>query len=220
MATERSRGDPFRNDHADDGRRVECRARAVASIIRGADLEWVLLAATANLLTLLLVRLKSDELSRWLTGRARQPGLWGTRLRHAVRSFTHGLQCLSQDAPVVVLFAAVTSAGVWLTTLMNVFCGVRAMGLPLSLASSTLVVLAQSAGMLIPSGPANIGVYQFTTVAVATQLGVSRADALGLSVILHAGRFFPTTILGLGCLWRRSVTGWRSPALANGRRPL
>ena len=89
------------------------------------------------------------------------------------------------------------TALIWATTYGNVWLGVKALGVIVPPSGVLLMLVVQSAGMLIPSGPANLGVYQFTTVAAATRFGIDRTSALGISLVLHASRFFPTTFIGL-----------------------
>jgi uncharacterized protein (TIRG00374 family) len=155
------------------------------------------------LLALILMRRQSASLTAWLRWRlGPERSASYPRALGAVPAFAAGLDCLSREEPRTLALVAVTTALIWLTMLANVWCGVTALGLAVPFSASVVALIAQSFGMLIPSGPANLGVYQFTTVAAVALFGVSRTNALGLSLVLHASRFFPTTIVGLGYLVR------------------
>lgn len=120
------------------------------------------------------------------------------RWANALMAFVDGLEWMTRKemgriVPPVVLVSIL----IWLCMLVNVYWALVAFQFPLSLTAAVLLLVGQSFGMLVPSGPAQLGTYQFITVALLGLLGVSQTDALGLSLVLHATRFFPTTVIGL-----------------------
>jgi uncharacterized protein (TIRG00374 family) len=164
-------------------------------------------ACALALLALVAVRQKSVSLTAWLRARlGPERSASYARALGAVPSFAAGLDCLSREKPRILVLIAATSALIWLTVLANVWCGVKALNLAVPFSASVVTLIAQSFGMLVPAGPANVGVYQFTTVAAVALFGVDRTNGLGLSLVLHATRFFPTTIIGFG-YFLRLLTG-------------
>jgi len=54
-----------------------------------------------------------------------------------------------------------------------------------------------SLGMLLPSTPGAIGVYEASTVLALSWFGIEKEQALGIALFNHALQFIPTTLLGL-----------------------
>jgi len=148
-----------------------------------------------SLLMLLWLRLKGRALARWLETHGGQQS-YVRHLVDAVPTFSAGLDCLSRERGRDLVGVSALSALVWLAMFLNLVFGVYALSLTLPTSASLVILVTQSLGMIVPSGPANVGVYQFTTVAAATWFDVDRTSAFGLSLLLHATRFFPTTIIG------------------------
>jgi uncharacterized protein (TIRG00374 family) len=53
-----------------------------------------------------------------------------------------------------------------------------------------------SLGMLLPSTPGAIGVYEASAVLALSWFGVEKEQALGIALFIHALQFIPTTLLG------------------------
>jgi len=53
-----------------------------------------------------------------------------------------------------------------------------------------------SLGMLLPSTPGAIGVYEASTVLALSWFGIEKEQALGIALFNHALQFIPTTLLG------------------------
>ena len=53
-----------------------------------------------------------------------------------------------------------------------------------------------SLGMLLPSTPGAIGVYEASTVIALSWFGIEKEQALGIALFNHALQFIPTTLLG------------------------
>ena len=64
-------------------------------------------------------------------------------------------------------------------------------------------------GILIPSAPGYVGVFQAGAVAALLALGMDPSRGLALGIVVHAAQWIPTTILGvifmamMGLSWRR-----------------
>ncbi|HEX4414795.1 MAG TPA: lysylphosphatidylglycerol synthase transmembrane domain-containing protein [Lacipirellulaceae bacterium] len=66
-------------------------------------------------------------------------------------------------------------------------------------------------GLLIPSSPGNVGVYQYMTILALALFGVSHETALALGIVVHACVYLPITLTGIVILIRESVD-WRQRA--------
>ena len=76
-----------------------------------------------------------------------------------------------------------------------------------SIVAGYLTLAIVNFGLLIPSSPGNVGVYQYMTILALSLFGVSHETALALGVVVHACQYVPTTLTGLVVLFRESL-GW------------
>jgi uncharacterized membrane protein YbhN (UPF0104 family) len=73
---------------------------------------------------------------------------------------------------------------------------------PFEVGFLTLAVV--NLGILLPSAPGYIGIFQIAAVSAFMVLGHSQAEGLAFGVLVHAAQFIPLTLLGLilaGPLW-------------------
>lgn len=71
-----------------------------------------------------------------------------------------------------------------------------AVGIHLSPVAWCVVLLAVNLALVIPSGPAQIGVLEAGAVLGLTGLGVGRGEALAFALVYHAVHLLPTTVAG------------------------
>lgn len=76
-----------------------------------------------------------------------------------------------------------------------------------TLVAGYLTLAIVNFGLLIPSSPGNIGVYQYMTILALGLFNVTHETALALSIVVHACQYVPTTLAGLAVLFRESL-GW------------
>ena len=124
------------------------------------------------------------------------------RILNGLLAFAVGLEWMAREKMSTVLVTIGYSMLVWLSMLGNVFFIIKAFSLDLPFSASLLTLVTQSLGMLIPSGPAGIGTYEFMTIVSLGLFEVDQTKALGFALVLHATRFLPTTIIGLMFLLR------------------
>ena len=58
------------------------------------------------------------------------------------------------------------------------------------------IFAVSSLGMLLPSTPGALGVYEASTVLALSWFGIDKEQALGIALFNHALQFIPTTLLG------------------------
>jgi glycosyltransferase 2 family protein len=118
--------------------------------------------------------------------------------------------------PGVILRLLALSATVWVTSVATNVIVFRAMGLPLSVWASVLLLAVLQVGVSVPSSPGKIGVFHYLTVLTLTVFGIPKDAALGYAVILHLVVFLPIALVGAACLWHERTT-WHRMVEAAGR---
>jgi uncharacterized protein (TIRG00374 family) len=69
-------------------------------------------------------------------------------------------------------------------------------GLNVNITQGICIFAISSLGMLLPSTPGAIGVYEASTVLALSWFGIEKEQALGIALFNHALQFIPTTLLG------------------------
>jgi uncharacterized protein (TIRG00374 family) len=132
------------------------------------------------------------------------------KARRIIHSFTEGLS-LIKGAPQVVQ-AVFLSFLTWsLMTLSFYFC-MNAFEMALPLTAPLLLVVVLNIGVMIPSSPGFIGIFQYLCILSLSFFDVPKENALAFSVVLHATQYLPVTLLGW-LFWAREdlVPPERSP---------
>ncbi len=90
---------------------------------------------------------------------------------------------------------------IWLTAALQFYLVLPAVGLHLPFAAGLLVVCLTSLGMVVPSSPGYVGVFEYLTVLALSLYGVSREVALGYALVLHAVLYLSSFVLGVMGIW-------------------
>lgn len=101
-------------------------------------------------------------------------------------------------AAAVLLLTALA----WALELWMVAAVLGALALPVTLATSLLVVVACNLAALVPGLPANMGTFEAAAVVALVAQGVAAGPALGFALLYHALHTVPVTLLGLPSLRR------------------
>lgn len=83
---------------------------------------------------------------------------------------------------------------IWVFEALVLWCGARALDLPVSYPAAVVVTLLYTFGLLIPSAPVQVGTHQALAVLFLAPFGVGEAAAVSLSLLLQA---VSLTVLGL-----------------------
>jgi glycosyltransferase 2 family protein len=75
--------------------------------------------------------------------------------------------------------------------------------------AGVLVAVGIGLALILPSGPAALGVFEAAGVATLAVFGIPRAEALSAAIVIHALNFFPFLAAGAFVLfaWSRTGTG-------------
>jgi uncharacterized protein (TIRG00374 family) len=126
----------------------------------------------------------------------------GERLEHTVAEVTHGLSGLRHARLALEAFLWTIIA--WLFTALCAYCVSLAFHLHLPLSGGLLVAVAIGLGMILPSPPAAVGVFEGAVVIALRAYGVPVSSALPYAVVLHLVNFVPFILIGFYLLHHNS----------------
>ena len=155
-----------------------------------------------------------DRPVRWLLRPLRRLSLFsGERLEHTIAEVTHGLSGLRHLG--LALEAFMWTIAAWLLTALCAYFVSLAFHLQLPFACGLLVAVAIGLGMILPSPPAAVGVFEGAVLIVLRAYGVPASSALPYAVVLHVVNFVPFVLIGLFLVHYNSRHPGRvSPTLA------
>jgi uncharacterized membrane protein YbhN (UPF0104 family) len=115
-----------------------------------------------------------------------------------VGELTHGLSGLHNWR--VALEALLWTSAAWLLSMLCAYIVTLAFHLDLPFAAGVLVMVAIGAGMILPSPPAAVGVFEGATLIALRAFGLPASTALPYALVLHLVNFVPFVIVGLALL--------------------
>jgi uncharacterized protein (TIRG00374 family) len=136
-----------------------------------------------------------------------------TPLRRLLASAVDGLTALGSWR--TVLGVLTWSCVIWVGTGLQFFVVMRAARMRLPFAAALAVLCLTSLGMVVPSSPGYVGVFEYITVVALALFAVSREAALGYALILHALSYASLAILGVAALWSEGYSYARLRAVLN-----
>lgn len=95
----------------------------------------------------------------------------------------------------------IITAFIWATGAISIWVLFPALDLDLGAAAPWLILIANTFAIMVPSGPATVGVYEASVQAALIALGISASTALSFAVVLHAVNFFPVILMGAVSSW-------------------
>lgn len=96
-------------------------------------------------------------------------------------------------------FAVITlSLAVWTIEGFVFVWGINAFGFGIDLPRAFFCLAVVNFGLLVPSSPSFIGVFQAVTIIALGLFNISQEYALSISVVVHASMIVPITLIGLG----------------------
>ncbi|MEA3337830.1 MAG: lysylphosphatidylglycerol synthase transmembrane domain-containing protein [Chloroflexota bacterium] len=113
----------------------------------------------------------------------RSPGSWGNTLFGSAERAVQGLDALSR--PRTVLILALISVGIWFLATLTNYCVFLAMHLPPSWIQSLFVLVVLQAGIILPSTPGKIGVFQVLCRWSLVFFGYSATIGLAYGILLY-----------------------------------
>ena len=150
---------------------------------------------------------------RWaLRPLARFKGFEGDRLDRTVAELVYGLSGLRRPSVAIPAFLWTTAA--WMLSALAAWLVTLAFPFSLPFAAGVLLVVAVGLGMILPSPPAAVGVFEGAALIALKAYGIPHDEALPYALILHMLNFVPFLVIG-GCLvWHNA----RHPYVHRARR--
>jgi uncharacterized protein (TIRG00374 family) len=177
----------------------------------------LLAVALFSLLALMLAGSRREGLARVLDRTASWlPERWQAGVRSSLQSGLSALDVLRSRGQLFRV--AFWTALVWLMAVGVNYLVFRALDLQLPLEAAMFLLLVLQVGIVLPSAPGRIGVFEYICVLVLGIYGLESSQALGYGILLHAVVFLPMAVLGLvfwGLLGSNQQGGQQSTTLMN-----
>jgi uncharacterized protein (TIRG00374 family) len=140
------------------------------------------------------------------------------RVEFAVRHTTKGLVAVRKPAVALSAFAATTAS--WLVMGASFWLLMRGFDFAVDASAALLVLVTVNLTMIVPSGPAALGVFEAGTVVALHAYQVPQSEALSYALVLHALNFFPFIVAGGWILFGHAISRrLRSPTIVEQRVP-
>ena len=120
-------------------------------------------------------------------------------LRGMVNSAVDGLACLGSPRTAAGVLA--WSAVIWVGAALQFHLVMWAADLTLPFAAALTALCLTSLGMVVPSSPGYVGVFESLTIVALSLFDVGRDVALSYALVLHAFGYLGLGILGVLGLW-------------------
>lgn len=125
------------------------------------------------------------------------------RISRQLRAASAGLGAMAR--PTLLLPVLLLSVLQWLLLLSAVVFSLKAVDVPVSLASASTVLLLNVIGLTLPAAPGHLGTVQLAFTVGLAPFGVSHADAIAGSLVYNFITVAPAIILGLPSLRRAGL---------------
>jgi hypothetical protein len=120
------------------------------------------------------------------------------RIERTAGELVHGLSGLHHRRVAVEALLWTTAA--WLCSMSSAYLVTLAFHMHLSLAAGVLIQVAVGLGMVLPSAPAAVGVFEGATLIALRAFGLGRSTALPYALVLHLLNFVPFVLVGAALL--------------------
>jgi uncharacterized protein (TIRG00374 family) len=160
-----------------------------ADEVRLASLVLFSAALSGVILIGIFHRLTSSLISRYI----RHP-----QVSKALTGLSEGVALSVRTVPTLLL-VIISSLVIWLVESGMFLFGCWAFHLPVSFAGAMFVMAIVNLGVLIPSSPGGLGVFQYFAVLALGLLGVNKDAAAAYAIVVHLAQYLPITVIGL--LW-------------------
>jgi uncharacterized protein (TIRG00374 family) len=122
------------------------------------------------------------------------PGISRVRTEAGAANLIRGFALFRRRA--IALRATALTAVSWLLVAFSFWLVLLSFGVDLGFEAGLLVVVATNLAMIVPSGPAAVGVFEAATIVALAPFGVDRATALSYGIIVHALSALPFIPIG------------------------
>ncbi len=129
------------------------------------------------------------------------------KILNLLSSFTEGLNVLRKRKEI--LSVSFLSILVWTFEGTTFYLVAKALNLWLSYPQAYLTMTVIALGLMIPSSPAFIGVYEYFCITALALFAVDKSRALSYAVLIHLFQFTIIVSLGLLFLWKENLSLWK-----------
>jgi uncharacterized protein (TIRG00374 family) len=186
-----------------------------SDILRAAQAGLAVVLAGAVLVVLLSAR--KPMLLGWahaVLGRVRfldRPGLY-TALEHLIDGFA------ALRSRMGLLLIGISLLG-WVLVVLMAWCSALAVGLTVPVTAVTLCVVVVTLGMLVPSTPGYLGVFEYLVTATLLPFGVAKEAAFGFALVWHLVNYMTLCAAGVLALWIHGTSFGRVMTAMRRREP-
>jgi len=117
------------------------------------------------------------------------------RAEVAAVNLTRGFTALRRLRLAALALATTTLS--WLLFGISAWCVMRGFALGLSPVAGMLVIVAVALGMILPSSPAAVGVFEAAVLVALGAYDIPKSQALSYALVLHAVNFLPYIAAGV-----------------------
>lgn len=155
----------------------------------------ILVASLCSLAVMYLV-FRGDRVLRWLEHYLKWlPQRWQEDAGDHLSSAYSSLEVFRSRWQVLKL--TFWTLLIWFTALAINSLVFQSLGLELPVTAALLLLVVLQLGIVLPSAPARIGIFEYICILCLAVFGVGQAEALGYGILLHALIFLPIAVMGL-----------------------
>jgi uncharacterized protein (TIRG00374 family) len=132
------------------------------------------------------------------------PSKYRGQLEVVLNNLIQGLSSLKSISLFFKIIAL--SLSCWGLVYFSIFFALQAYNLESNWLMALSVLVLLNIGMMAPTLPASLGVYQFFTVLALSYFSVEKSIALGFSFVIQAMDFIPSVLLGVVFLYRENTS--------------
>jgi hypothetical protein len=134
-------------------------------------------------------------------------GLIGT-IERISGSFLKGIKLIRNfKQSIRLVFLSLLTWVLWTAIL---YFGLKAFHLDLPMTASLLLAVVVNIGVMVPSSPGFIGVFQYLCIISLALFNIPKEIALSFSFLVHTVQYIPTTALGWFYLTRMQIHSYRA----------
>jgi uncharacterized protein (TIRG00374 family) len=145
------------------------------------------------------------------------PGITREKSDVAARNLVHGFSFVRRPGTALAAFGLTLAS--WLLIAVTFWLCLIGFDLPVGFEAGLLVVVAANLAMIVPSGPAAVGVFEAATLAALAPFSVDRSTALSYAIVVHALNVLPFILVGYLVLHHHALAVRRERRLRPGATP-
>jgi glycosyltransferase 2 family protein len=138
----------------------------------------------------------ADKLARF-----RKPFI--TRFSKRILEIQQNLSRIS--SPLNLVYFVAIAVITWLSMSTGLYFAMQALGVKIAFVKVPFICALLNMGLVIPSSPGYIGVYQFLLVYLLSIFNIPKYEAFAVSLLFHASWYIPYNVLGATFLMKEHL---------------